>query len=170
MRYLFHNSNSNFFDFENCLWIFHLHRCDENEMAKMTVDDLYLLCDLFYLPFEHGSRGFKLLNEFNWLKANAYVLLGNTIKKIGNGDCLSKPEVAEWIHRAEGFSALCNAVQELLRKIATCANKEICHDLFSYVWDIAGALTLLNAFIKWLRLGHFPPNVYSFTQGTYTCK
>lgn len=54
----------------------------------ITVEDLYLLCDLFYLPFEHGSRGFKLLNEFNWLKANASVLLFGRKK-----DEAPKPEV-----------------------------------------------------------------------------
>lgn len=201
-------------------------------MIKINADDLHLLCDLFYLPFEHGSRGFKLLNEFNWLKANAYVLLemknnkraknhsvtsametatstsissfkpnlsnnsntnNNNKNTIGNSNnnnngpqlelghhphphphhvnsLLPKPEVAEWLHRAESFSSLCASVEDLLRKVATCDNKEICHDLFSYVWDITGALSLLNAFVKWLRLGHFPSNVYSFTQGTYTCK
>lgn len=218
---------------------------------KIDADDLYLLCDLFYLPFEHGSRGLKLLNEFNWLKANAYVLLEMKNKKKSNSnsitnvnamatgtttstfnnnnnntnnknvinssnnnimtteeagntplsniniptssDCghnntgagslnikpvvdhhhnnlLPKPEVAEWLQRAEYFSTLCKSVEDLLRKVATCANKEICHDLFSYVWDITGALALLNAFVKWLRLGHFPSNVYSYTQGTYTCR
>ncbi|XP_036323553.1 protein O-GlcNAcase [Rhagoletis pomonella] len=140
--------------------------------SLITVEDLYLLCDLFYLPFEHGSRGFKLLNEFNWLKANAGVLLGNGkgIRKCSNADgaMSPKPEVAEWMQRAEAFSNHCNAVHELLKKIANCANKEICHDLFSYVWDIAGTLTLLNAFVKWLSLGHFPSNVQTYTQGTYT--
>ncbi|XP_065372571.1 protein O-GlcNAcase [Calliphora vicina] len=140
------------------------------EASKMTPEDLYLLCDLFYLPFEHGTRGCKLLNEFNWLKANAHVLLdeGKCNNSGGEVDTPTKPEVAEWIQRAEYFTKLCNCVQELLRKIALCDNKEICHDLFCYVWDIAGALSLLNAFVKWLRLGHFPPNVYSYTQGTYT--
>lgn len=138
------------------------------------MEDLYLLCDLFYLPFEHGNRGLKLLNEFNWLKANANVLLGNdkAVRKCSNADgaVSPKPEVAEWMQRAESFSNHCNSVHELLRKIANCANKEICHDLFSYVWDIAGTLTLLNAFVKWLSLGHFPTNVQTYTQGTYTCK
>lgn len=138
----------------------------------MKPEDLYLLCDLFYLPFEHGTRGSKLLNEFNWLKANARVLLdeGKCKNSGGEADTPTKPEVAEWMQRAEYFAKLCNCVQELLRKIALCNNKEICHDLFSYVWDIAGALSLLNAFVKWLRLGHFPPNVFSYTQGSYTCK
>lgn len=142
-----------------------------NEASKINAEDLYFLCDLFYLPFEHGCRGFKLLNEFNWLKANAHVLLDAKLAKPSPvGEAQTKPEVAEWLQRSEYFSKLCKSVYELLQKVALCDNKEICHDLFSYVWDIAGALSLLDAFVKWLSLGHFPANVYAYTQGSYTCK
>lgn len=138
---------------------------DEEKPSDQVIntDDLYLLCDLFYLPFEHGSRGSKLLNEFNWLKANASVLLG--VRKKTDPP---KPEIVEWEERAEKFSNLCQSVQNLSNKLSRCANKEICYDLFSYVWDMAGTLMLLNAFIKWLSLAHFPSNVYSYTQGSYT--
>ncbi|XP_005181562.1 protein O-GlcNAcase [Musca domestica] len=140
-----------------------------NEASKINAEDLYFLCDLFYLPFEHGCRGFKLLNEFNWLKANAHVLLDAKLAKPSPvGEAQTKPEVAEWLQRSEYFSKLCKSVYELLQKVALCDNKEICHDLFSYVWDIAGALSLLDAFVKWLSLGHFPANVYAYTQGSYT--
>lgn len=42
---------------------------------QLTQEDLSLLCDLFYLPFEHGGQGIQLLQEFNWLKSNAYVVM-----------------------------------------------------------------------------------------------
>lgn len=42
---------------------------------QLTHEDLSLLCDLFYLPFEHGGQGIQLLQEFNWLKSNAYVVI-----------------------------------------------------------------------------------------------
>lgn len=50
----------------------------ENELEKdedkqLSQEDLSLLCDLFYLPFEHGGQGIQLLQEFNWLKSNAHV-------------------------------------------------------------------------------------------------
>lgn len=41
----------------------------------LTYEDLSLLCDLFYLPFEHGGQGIQLLQEFNWLKSNAYLVM-----------------------------------------------------------------------------------------------
>jgi len=90
----------------------------------------------------------------------------------GSGDTAKaiKPEVSEWLQRSEGFAKLCAGVQDLLVKIANCENKEISHDLYSYVWDLSGALSLLNCFVKWLALGHFPQNMSSYTEGSYTCK
>ncbi|EDV94572.1 GH21911 [Drosophila grimshawi] len=136
---------------------------------KITLDDLNLLCDLFYLPFEHGSRGLKLLSEFQWLKVNANVLLQDHSSGSSSDASKSiKPEVSEWMQRSEIFSELCGCVQKLLVKIAYCENKEICHNLYSYVWDISGALSLLNCYIKWLSMAKFPQNTSSFTEGSYT--
>ncbi|EDW81646.1 uncharacterized protein Dwil_GK10916 [Drosophila willistoni] len=125
--------------------------------SKINLEDLSLLSDLFYLPFEHGSRGLKLLSEFNWLKSNANVLLQ------ASGDANK-----EWLQRCGAYDNLCASVQELLMKIAGCENKEICHELYSYVWDISGALSLLNGYVKWLALGQFPQNMASYTEGSYT--
>lgn len=41
------------------------------EDKHLTVQDLSLLCDLFYLPFEHGPHGLQLLqvnNKFHLFK------------------------------------------------------------------------------------------------------
>lgn len=54
----------------------------------LTVEDLSLLCDLFYLPFEHGGQGLQLLQEFNWLKSNAHLVIEANQKKDR-----TKPEV-----------------------------------------------------------------------------
>lgn len=132
---------------------------------QVTCDDISLLCDLFYLPFEHGNRALQLLNEFNWLKSNAVVLAG--IGKHKNGTD-TKPEVQEWYQRSERFYQLSHLVIMLAKKLATCANRELCYEIFSYVWDIAGVVTLLMGFVKWLALGFFPTTINSYTQGSYT--
>lgn len=44
------------------------------------MDDLVLLCDLFYLPFEHGSQGVQILQEFYWLHTNAYLVASDETK------------------------------------------------------------------------------------------
>uniref|UniRef100_A0A182QWE0 GH84 domain-containing protein n=1 Tax=Anopheles farauti TaxID=69004 RepID=A0A182QWE0_9DIPT len=182
---------------------------DKNGHEKqITVTDIMLLCDLFYLPFEHGSKALQLLSEFYWLRNNAYVLCaqrtnrpgkqrtasststgslgattatsggacsvpaGEDITESSNGPStdgrdLSKCDAQEWIRRSESFQTLCQSIFLLTKKISRCANKELCYDLFSYVWDIASVLSLLSAFVKWLSLGNFPRNINSFTQGGY---
>lgn len=56
----------------------------------------------------------------------------------------------------------------LSKKLAVCKNRELCYDLFTYVWEISSVISLLSAYVKWLALGQFPTNINSFTQGTYT--
>lgn len=144
---------------------------DENEkQTQITTDDISLLCDLFYLPFEHGNRALQLLNEFNWLKSNACVLVNSDVPhRTGNRNLdTASPEIQEWFERADRFYRLSQLVIVLAKKLAGCANRELCFELFSYIWDIAGVVTLLTGFIKWLSLGFFPANINTFTQGSYT--
>lgn len=39
--------------------------------SMLAVDDVLLLCELHYLPYEHGERGRQLLEQFKWLQINA---------------------------------------------------------------------------------------------------
>ena len=140
-----------------------------HDKQSITADDLSLLCDLFYLPFEHGNRALQLLNEFNWLKSNATVLVHSDLPQHkGRTSIEEKPEIQEWCQRAERFHRLNESVILLAKKLARCENRELCYELFSYVWDIAGVVTLLSGFVKWLSLGYFPSTINSFTQGSYT--
>lgn len=44
---------------------------DENPLytaEPLTLDDLKLLSDLFYLPYEHGATARTMLQELDWLK------------------------------------------------------------------------------------------------------
>lgn len=47
----------------------------------LTVDDLSLLAELFYLPYEHGNKAVQMLKEFNWLRANSSVVSVNCKRK-----------------------------------------------------------------------------------------
>lgn len=64
--------------------------CTKDLDKQLTHEDLSLLCDLFYLPFEHGGQGIQLLQEFNWLKSNASVL----VKKSNEEKDSCKPDVS----------------------------------------------------------------------------
>lgn len=53
------------------------------------------MCDLFYLPFEHGPQSVQYLTEFNWLKSNAYLVSNENLRKSKKTDSTdSKPEVS----------------------------------------------------------------------------
>ena len=57
---------------------------------QLTLEDLLLLADLFYLPFEHGKKGVTIMTEFNWLKTNCHLVIEHNRN---NPDGTRKPEV-----------------------------------------------------------------------------
>ncbi|XP_074095646.1 O-GlcNAcase isoform X1 [Cotesia typhae] len=134
----------------------------EKDKDKMlTIEDLGLLCDLFYLPFEHGGQGIQVLQEFNWLKSNAHVVL-----KKKDESC--KADYEEWLSRAAKFNDMCEAVNRLFQRMTYCDNRELLYDLYSYIWDMRGVISLLNSYVKWLAFGKFQSSMTTFTQGSYT--
>jgi protein O-GlcNAcase / histone acetyltransferase len=103
------------------------------------------------------------LNEFHWLKINAYVLSGNK-----QGAESEKTEIQEWFERSKKFMKLCDSVFLLTKKIALCANREVCHDLYTYTWEISSVISICVSYVQWLAMGFFPPNSNSFIQGSFT--
>nr|CAD7257175.1 unnamed protein product [Timema shepardi] len=137
---------------------------DKCEKA-LTHEDLALLCDLFYLPFEHGGQGIQLLQEFNWLKSNAHLV--TQANKKGK-ESPTEPEVTEWFERATRLEEISKAVNLLFQHLTFVPNRELLYDLYPYMWDMRGVISLLNSYIKWLANGQFPQMVASFTLGSYT--
>lgn len=39
--------------------------------TPLSADDLLLLVDLFYLPYNHGQKAKQIITDFKWLKFNA---------------------------------------------------------------------------------------------------
>ncbi|KAF4521041.1 hypothetical protein B566_EDAN008113, partial [Ephemera danica] len=131
---------------------------------ELTVDDLALLCDLFYLPFEHGSQGLQLLQEFNWLKLNACLVTPANRSE----SSAKKPEVQEWYSRASRLDEMTQALNQLFQRLTYCNNRELLYDLYPYVWDMRGVVSLLNSYVKWLASGMIPQKATTYIQGTYT--
>ncbi|XP_013414451.1 protein O-GlcNAcase isoform X2 [Lingula anatina] len=123
--------------------------CDTDNMEvpekdRLTYEDISLLVDLFYLPFEHGQQAVHLLTEFHWLKANSGCM---TESKKKNGH---SPLVEEWETRSKKFNETVEAVKVLAEKLFKIPNRSLLYDLYPYMWDMRGILCLLNSFIKWL--------------------
>lgn len=136
---------------------------EEEKIDAINYDDILLLCDLFYLPFAHGKQGLLIMNEFQWLKINAYILSGN--KKGPKSD---KTDIQEWFNRKEKFLKICESVFLLTKKVATCVNQELCYDLYTYCWEISTVVSICSSYVQWLALGQFPSNSNSYIQGSYT--
>lgn len=61
----------------------------------VTLEDLQLLADLFYLPYEHGPKGAQMLREFQWLRANSSVVSVNCKGK--DSEKVSVPRGPHWL-------------------------------------------------------------------------
>ena len=121
----------------------HPHPSDNLE-NRMTIEDVTLLVDLFYLPFEHGTQGEWLLNEFQWLKANSHVVSSS---KVVQEDA---PEVMEWRTRAKKFNSVDQAVGVLYNRLSYIRNRSLHHEFYPYMSDIRSVISLLNTFVKHL--------------------
>nr|CAG4641483.1 EOG090X01OH [Eurycercus lamellatus] len=121
-------------------------RKDEEEDYQLTLDDLILLCHVFYLPFEHGPQGMQLLQEFNWLKLNSHLVAGIPSKQ----PSAQSPEVKEWHQRAEKFDGMSRSLNRLFTRLTYINNRELLYELYPYVWDMRGVVALLNSYVKWL--------------------
>lgn len=56
----------------------------------------------------------------------------------------------EWHERAAKLEEMSAGVNSLFQRITYCNNRELLYDLYPYVWDMRGVISLLNSYIKWL--------------------
>ena len=120
-----------------------------SERSLLTHEDITLLVELFYLPFEHGSTGVRLLNEFNWLKMNCFTITEAKLKDSTDQMALA---VTEWRERAQKFRELVATIGKLIERLCNSPNQGLVFDMFPYVWDVWGTASLLGSFVEWLGM------------------
>ncbi|KAM6956446.1 protein O-GlcNAcase [Aplochiton taeniatus] len=108
-----------------------------------SLDDLCLLAELFYLPYEHGPKAVQMLKEFNWLRANS-----STVSV--NSQDTDPEKVTEWHSRAAKFEEMCCNVIQMFTRVTNTANRTILYDLYSYIWDIKSIISMVKSFVQWL--------------------
>lgn len=74
----------------NCSSLCSVEHSEKKDSRALVKGDLFLITQLFYLPFEHGLLGYWLLEEFKWLKSNAEVVANG---KQSNSPCLVSEEL-----------------------------------------------------------------------------
>ncbi|OTF83142.1 hypothetical protein BLA29_014298, partial [Euroglyphus maynei] len=105
----------------------------------LTYEDIALLVDLFYLPFEHGAQGVQILQEFYWLKNNGFIVSEYRRKRqTSNEQTNVSAEINEWYERAAKFNDMTMLIGRLLTRLTFCKNRSLLYELYPYVWDIKG--------------------------------
>ncbi|KAI7805592.1 putative bifunctional protein NCOAT [Triplophysa rosa] len=112
-------------------------------VEPVTLEDLTLLAELFYLPYEHGPKAVQMLKEFNWLRANSSFVSINSTEK-------DPEKVAEWHSRADIFEEMCCSVIQMFTRLSNSANRTILYDLYPYIWDIKSIISMVKSFVQWL--------------------
>lgn len=114
---------------------------DENPLytaEPLTLDDLRLLSDLFYLPYEHGATARTMLQELDWLKTHSWAAAAQT------------ETTSEWCTRAQHFDEMCEAVVQMFNRLSNAPNRSILYDLYNYICDIKSGVGLARAYVKTL--------------------
>jgi len=143
----------------------------EDNPGTLTVEEVELICDLFYLPCEHGPKAIEILTEFYWLKTHAGVMLSDcervtsTTTAGEEGAEVARPE---WIKRKEKFVELVHDVRRAFEKICNAPNRELVYNLYTYLWDMVGVVFMLLSYIDWLSLGRFSPKYQQLIIGRHT--
>lgn len=112
-------------------------------VEALTLEDLILLAELFYLPYEHGPKAVQMLKEFNWLRANSNYVSVNSKAK-------DPEKVTEWQARAENFEEMCCSVIQMFTRLSNSVNRTILYDLYPYIWDIKSIISMVKSFVQWL--------------------
>lgn len=123
---------------------------DQSSLSLISFENLSLLVDLFYLPFEHGSYGYTLLRDIKWLRDNSGVLLSQNMQDPNaqqqqqqqnqSSDSLKESLIDEesggnpvmtsggpeamkyWIERAERLNNLCACISRLVNTLIVSLN------------------------------------------------
>jgi hypothetical protein len=73
------------------------------------------------------------------------------------------------MERAARLEDMSCALNHLFRRLTFCANRELLYDLYPYVWDMRGVVSLLNSYVKWLGKIAFISLNHTFPHVSY-CK
>ncbi|MBI3853165.1 MAG: beta-N-acetylglucosaminidase domain-containing protein [Verrucomicrobia bacterium] len=97
---------------------------------SVTLRDLKLLGDLFYLPYESGKRATQLLNDFEFLLRTPPNRWGKTLTR---------------------FDQTCQEIVALFAKVTELDDRELCYSLYRHLWEIKEEAVLLRAYLHWLK-------------------
>ncbi|CAL8078534.1 unnamed protein product [Calicophoron daubneyi] len=116
---------------------------DLNGPVSVTLEDLELFADLFYLPFSHGPAGMRLLELGYWLREHSYA----------RGPNPSDPETSEWLQKFGEFTEMVASITRLRGRIQHLPSRSIAYELAPYISEVHTVLCMLLDYFRWLETG-----------------
>ncbi|TGZ64242.1 hypothetical protein CRM22_006479 [Opisthorchis felineus] len=111
--------------------------------VDVTLEDLELFADLFYLPFAHGPAGMRLLELGHWLREHSHAC----------GLKIADPERDEWIKKLSEFVELVSSVSLLRDRIQRLPSRSIAYELAPYITEMHTVLGMVLDYFRWLETG-----------------
>uniref|UniRef100_A0A6G1SJD5 protein O-GlcNAcase n=1 Tax=Aceria tosichella TaxID=561515 RepID=A0A6G1SJD5_9ACAR len=122
---------------------------------ELNIDSLALLVDFFYLPFEHGVRGYAFLSDIKWLIEHSVVFLNpeDSNKKEADDSSEHKSELVQrWLERAGVLNDLCICINKIVDTLVhDCPNKLLMSELYPYLRNLHEIILMTIDFIRFLR-------------------
>jgi hypothetical protein len=121
-----------------------LRQWNTHGKRKITLADLGLLGDCFYLPHRHGDRARRWLEDFQTL--------------------IEQPR-ARWGRAEPRFLKGCEQLEALYEKMTTLNDRELLHTFYRFIWDLKEEAMLLRRFVAWRKSD--PPPSAPFISGEH---
>lgn len=59
-------------------------------------------------------------------------------------------QALKWTERAQSFDDDCQKIVDSFKRIITCPNRALLYDIFPYISDMRGVISMLRSYVKWL--------------------
>jgi len=119
---------------------------NDEDYEPVTVNDLHVLAECFYLPYEHGKFGLDILDSFKRLKGEASSM---SREKDRRSEAFVD-KALQWTEKASEFDTNCQVIVDAFNRIIKCRNRALLYDIFPYISDMRGILSMLRTYVKWL--------------------
>lgn len=101
------------------------------------LEDVRLLADLFYLPYQHGDLAVALLRAID------DVLPAVAAAPAPGGDDAALKE------RCDALTAVGERVGAMFTRLTELDNRELCYSLYRFAWDVKEETELILSYVKW---------------------
>ncbi|CAH8458061.1 unnamed protein product [Heterobilharzia americana] len=120
-----------------------LNSGDMNSVA-VTLEDLELFADLFYLPFSHGPTAMRLLELGHWLREYSYACGPNPS---------DLEKAAEWNKKLSDYAEIVSTISRVRDRIQRLPSKSISYELAPYITEVHTVVGITLDYFRWLETG-----------------